>query len=81
MSNMPKLSADSHYKSSAWRAFKFEKAALRWLERYLSEGSPGFKHFAETTASLAKREPQIARRNLRIEGRELEAVGLNQVSM
>jgi hypothetical protein len=33
---------------------KFEKAAMRWLERYLSEGSPRLRHFAEITASLAK---------------------------
>ncbi len=36
---------------------KYEKAALRWLERYLTEGSPRLQHFAEITASLAKREP------------------------
>lgn len=36
---------------------KFEKAAMRWLERYLGEGSPRLKHFAEITASLAKLEP------------------------
>ena len=36
---------------------KFEKAALRWLERYLAEGSPRLEHFAEVTAHLAKREP------------------------
>jgi hypothetical protein len=35
---------------------KYEKAALRWLERYLAEGSPRLQHFAEITASLAKRE-------------------------
>jgi hypothetical protein len=29
---------------------------MRWLERYLSEGSPRLQHFAEVTASLAKRE-------------------------
>jgi hypothetical protein len=34
---------------------KFEKAAMRWLERYLAEGSPRLQHFAEITASLAKR--------------------------
>jgi hypothetical protein len=34
---------------------KFEKAAMRWLDRYLSDGKPGFQHFAEITASLAKR--------------------------
>ena len=26
---------------------KYEKAALRWLERYLTEASPRLKHFAE----------------------------------
>jgi hypothetical protein len=36
---------------------KFEKAAMRWLERYLTEGSPRLKHFAKITTSLAKREP------------------------
>jgi hypothetical protein len=36
---------------------KYEKAALRWLERYLTEGSPRLQHFAEITAGLAKREP------------------------
>jgi hypothetical protein len=35
---------------------KYEKAALRWLERYLMEGSPRLQHFAEITAALAKRE-------------------------
>jgi hypothetical protein len=36
---------------------KHEKAAPRWLERYLAEGSPRLRHFAEITASLAGREP------------------------
>ena len=31
-------------------------AALRWLERYLTEGSPRLQRFAEITASLAERE-------------------------
>jgi len=35
---------------------KFEKAAMRWLERYLAEGSPRLQHFADISASLAKRE-------------------------
>lgn len=35
---------------------KYEKAALRWLERYLAEGSPRLRHFAEVTANLARRE-------------------------
>jgi hypothetical protein len=33
---------------------KYEKAALRWLERYITEGSPRLQHFAETTASLCE---------------------------
>lgn len=36
---------------------KYEKAALRWLERYLAEGSPRLRHFAEITVSLARRDP------------------------
>jgi len=35
---------------------KYEKAAMRWLERYLTEGSPRLQHFAEITARLAERE-------------------------
>ena len=35
---------------------KYERAALRWLERYLAEGSPRLQHFAEVAASLAQRE-------------------------
>jgi hypothetical protein len=31
---------------------------MRWLERYLVEGSPRLEHFAEVTASLASREFQ-----------------------
>jgi hypothetical protein len=30
---------------------------MRWLERYLTEGSPRLKRFAEITASLAKLDP------------------------
>ena len=37
---------------------KYEKAALRWLERYLTEGSPRLQYFADVTASLASRESQ-----------------------
>jgi hypothetical protein len=33
---------------------KYERAAMRWLERYLSEGTPRLRHFAEITAGLAK---------------------------
>ena len=36
---------------------KFERAALRWLERYLTEGSPRLQHFAEIAHELARREP------------------------
>jgi hypothetical protein len=34
---------------------KYERAALRWLERFLVEGSPRLAHFADLTASLASR--------------------------
>jgi hypothetical protein len=37
---------------------KYEKATLRWLERYLAEGSPRLQHFAEITARLAKLESE-----------------------
>jgi hypothetical protein len=33
---------------------KYERAALRWLERFLAESSPTLKNFAEATANLAK---------------------------
>jgi hypothetical protein len=36
---------------------EYEKAALRWRERYLTAGSPRLKHFAEIKTSLAGREP------------------------
>ena len=36
---------------------KYEKAALRWLERCLAEGSPRLQHFAEIATDLARREP------------------------
>jgi hypothetical protein len=35
---------------------KYERAAMRWLERYLTESSPRLQHFAEITTSLSKRE-------------------------
>ena len=38
------------------RSPKYKKAALRWLERYLAEGSPRLRHFAEVTANLARSE-------------------------
>ena len=34
---------------------KYERAALRWLERYLVEGSPRLEHFAEMAMNLAQR--------------------------
>ncbi len=39
---------------------KYERAALRWLERYLSEGTPSPRDAAKVTASLA--EVEIGRR-------------------
>jgi hypothetical protein len=36
---------------------KFEKAAMRWLERYLDEQEPSLVSFAETVQSLAARAP------------------------
>ena len=42
---------------------KYEKAALRWLERYITEGSPRLQHFAEIAMSLAERERAAGRRN------------------
>ena len=32
---------------------KYEKAAMRWLERYLTESSPRLQHFAEVASDLA----------------------------
>jgi hypothetical protein len=37
---------------------KYEKAAMRWLERYLTEGTPRLQHFANVATSLASREPE-----------------------
>lgn len=34
---------------------KYEKAARRWLVRYLSEGTPSLRDVAKVTASLARR--------------------------
>ena len=36
---------------------KYERAALRSLERHLTEGSPRLAHFAEVTQNLAGRAP------------------------
>jgi hypothetical protein len=57
-------SIQPHASRAAIESPKYEKAAMRWLERYLAESSPRLQHFAEVTASLAKRE--------------LQAGGLNQ---
>ena len=46
---------------------KYEKAALRGLERYLTEGSPRLRHFAEVVESLAKLE-QTSKREPRLGG-------------
>jgi hypothetical protein len=35
---------------------RYERAALRWLGRYLDEHSPTLRRFAEMTASLAELE-------------------------
>jgi hypothetical protein len=35
---------------------KYEKAALRWLQRYLTEGSPRLEHFAGIASDLAARQ-------------------------
>lgn len=34
---------------------KYERAALRWLERYLVESEPRLQHFAEIATRLGKR--------------------------
>ena len=39
---------------------KYEKAALRWLERHMTEGLPRLRHFAEIAADLARRELEFA---------------------
>jgi len=38
------------------RSSQFGKAALRWLVRYLTEGTPLLHHFANVATSLASRE-------------------------
>jgi hypothetical protein len=35
---------------------KFERAAMRWLRRYLGEKEPTLKNFAELVASLEERQ-------------------------
>ena len=39
---------------------KYECAALRWLGRYLDDGSPTLAQFAEVTATLAAKDPDNA---------------------
>jgi hypothetical protein len=39
---------------------KYERAALRWLQRYVDEGSPTLQQFADVAADLAKRDPDAA---------------------
>ena len=34
---------------------KYERAAPRWVERYLKEGSPRLLDFAQVTSDLARR--------------------------
>jgi hypothetical protein len=34
---------------------KFERAAMRWLERYITEESPRLQHFAKVARQLAER--------------------------
>jgi hypothetical protein len=43
------------YSERGWP--KYERAAMRWLKRYLTEGEPRLQHSAEITASVARREP------------------------
>jgi hypothetical protein len=38
---------------------KYERAALRWLERYLTESSPSLRNFAKITASLARHGERV----------------------
>jgi hypothetical protein len=37
---------------------KYEKAALRWLQRYLIDGSPSLRQFVDVATDLARREPE-----------------------
>ena len=34
---------------------KYERAAMRWLERYIAEGSPGLAQYASVVRELAAR--------------------------
>jgi hypothetical protein len=46
---------------------KFERAAMRWLERYLTECSPRLQHFAEITSSLAECDVEAGERDERFD--------------
>ena len=37
---------------------KYERAAMRWLERYPTEGERRLQHFAKVATSLASRDPE-----------------------
>lgn len=39
------------------RSPKYERAALRWLERYLAEATPGLRNVAEIASALSRRDP------------------------
>ena len=53
---LPTLSLELVHLYAEKESPKFERAALRWLERYLSEGVPSLELFARTVASLAALE-------------------------
>jgi len=36
---------------------KYEKAAMRWLARYMQESEPTLERFAKIVATVAAREP------------------------
>lgn len=37
---------------------KYERAAMRWLERYLAEGAPRLQYFTKVVENLARRDPE-----------------------
>jgi hypothetical protein len=57
---LPKLTLDDAlqlvYLYADRNSPKFEKAALRWLERYLLEGRPTLERFAKAAVRLAELE-------------------------
>ena len=48
---------------------KYEKAAMRWLKRYMAESEPRLQHFAELAANLA-----VLERSGRTEGARVNGV-------